>query len=169
MVEIAIRRIWNNYFLGPWNFHRHFTAAASRTLQAKIHEVEKKTSAELKVAIEENLTFREILRNIEPRDKAHQTFSTLQVWDTELNNGVLLYILFSEQRIEIITDRAITALKLDHAFSSICSQLEKAFVDEEYVTGIARAIDEISELLAGHFPPSREDRNEIPDAIEFLK
>jgi len=169
MVESVIRRLWNNFFLGPWHFHRIFTSSVSRTLQAKIHEAEKKHSAELKVAIQENFSLSEVLRNVNPRFKAHQVFSSLQVWNTEHNNGVLLYILFSEHKIEIVTDRAITALNLDTTFRSICANLEWALVNEDYVTGIQQAIDDITELLAQYFPPSSDDINEVSDAIEFLK
>jgi uncharacterized membrane protein len=169
MVKSLIRRFWNNFFSAPWSFRRHFTPTVSRTLQSKIRDTEKTHSAELKVAIEENLSWSELIRNINPRDKAHQMFSTLQVWDTECNNGVLLYILLSEHRIEIVTDRAVTALQLDDSFRVICTQLEKTFMNEQYVGGIQKAIDDITELLAKYFPPSPDDRNEVTDAIEFVK
>jgi uncharacterized membrane protein YgcG len=169
MVNTFLARVWNNFFVGPWKFHRHFTPAVSSKLQAKIHETEKRHSAELKVAIEENLGLHDLFRTITSREKAYQAFSNLQVWDTEENNGVLLYILFSEHRIEIVTDRCVTSLKLDEAFGTICSRLEQAFVQEDYVSGIERAIDEITALLASHFPPLTVDKNEVSDAVEFLK
>jgi uncharacterized membrane protein len=168
MVKSIIRRIWNNFFIAPWTFQQHFTPAVARTLQSRVSESEKRHSAELKVAIEENLSFGELIRSVNPRDKAHQVFSKLQVWDTECNNGVLLYMLLSEHRIEIVTDRAVTRLKLDDAFRAICTQLEKALVSEQYVMGVQKAIDDISELLAEHFPPSPDDKNEVTDSIEFV-
>lgn len=169
MVRSFIKRIGNNFFVAPWSFRRHFTPAVAETLQSFVSEAERKHNAELKIAVDENLSLGELIWNVDPREKAHTVFSRLQVWDTECNNGVLLYILFSEHRIEIVTDRAVTKLKLHEAFRTICSQLEKAFAAEQYVTGFQKAIDEISELLAKHFPPSADDSNEVADAVEFLK
>ena len=34
-------------------------------------------------------------------------FGKLRVWDTEQNNGVLVYVLLAEHAIEIVADRGI--------------------------------------------------------------
>ena len=35
-------------------------------------------------------------------------FGKLRVWDTEHNNGVLIYLLLAEHCIEIVADRGLT-------------------------------------------------------------
>jgi hypothetical protein len=37
-------------------------------------------------------------------------FSHLRVWDTERNNGVLIYVLMADRAVEIVADRAFTGL-----------------------------------------------------------
>ena len=34
-----------------------------------------------------------------------QAFSDLHVWDTELRNGVLIYVLLADRDVEIVADR----------------------------------------------------------------
>jgi len=168
MVKLLANRLWNNLIVAPWIFHRHFPSSVSKKLQSQISETEKTHSAEFKIAIEESLDLRELVWNINPRDKAIQAFNSLQVWDTSGNNGVLLYVLLSEHKIEIVTDRAITALKLDEAFQDICSKLEKAFIAKNYILGLEVAIDEIAKLLQQHFPATERDANEVADELKFM-
>ena len=37
-------------------------------------------------------------------------FGKLRVWDTEHNNGVLIYLLLAEHRIEIVADRGLIGM-----------------------------------------------------------
>jgi uncharacterized membrane protein len=38
-------------------------------------------------------------------------FGKLRVWDTEHNNGVLIYLLLAEHAIEIVADRVRTCFR----------------------------------------------------------
>ena len=49
------------------------------------------------------------MQGITPRERAIDVFSELRVWDTELNNGVLIYVLLADHAIEIVADRGIHA------------------------------------------------------------
>ena len=44
-----------------------------------------------------------------PRERAMQIFSDLHVWDTELRNGVLIYVLLADRDVEILADRGAAA------------------------------------------------------------
>ena len=90
-------------------------------------------------------------------------FSLLRVWDTEENNGVLIYLLLADRAAEIVVDRGIHA-KVDSAdWRHICRRMESAFAKREFEPGVVSGIEEVSRLLARHFPPRRGDRNELPD------
>ena len=41
------------------------------------------------------------------RQRALTLFGKLRVWDTEHNNGVLIYLLLAERAIEIVADRGV--------------------------------------------------------------
>ena len=46
-------------------------------------------------------------RGASARERALAMFGKLRVWDTEHNNGVLIYLLLAEHRIEIVADRGL--------------------------------------------------------------
>ena len=41
------------------------------------------------------------------RQRAIDVFSELRIWDTEQNNGVLLYVMLADRKVEIVADRGI--------------------------------------------------------------
>ena len=41
------------------------------------------------------------------RDRAVMLFGKMRVWDTERNNGVLIYLLLAEHSVEIVADRGL--------------------------------------------------------------
>ena len=63
-------------------------------------------TGEVCFAIEAALPATAVLVGQQARDRAVEIFGHLRVWDTEANNGVLLYVLLADHRIEIVADRA---------------------------------------------------------------
>src|SRR5690606_2593634 len=56
-------------------------------------------------AVESALPLRAVLAGVDARERAEEAFSRLRVWDTAANNGVLVYLLLADHRIEIVADR----------------------------------------------------------------
>ena len=54
-------------------------------------------------------------RGATARERAVTLFGKLRVWDTEHNNGVLIYLLLAEHAIEIVADRGHRAARVDAA------------------------------------------------------
>ena len=48
-------------------------------------------------------------------------FGKLRVWDTEHNNGVLIYLLLAEHAIEIVADRGLEPPRARHRVGSASS------------------------------------------------
>jgi len=90
------------------------------------------------------------------------------VWDTEENNGVLLYLLLADRDVEIVADRAIHRRVGEAAWEAICQRMESAFREERFLEGIEAGIREISALLAEHFPGDARDADEIPNRPAVL-
>jgi len=60
-------------------------------------------------------------------------FSQLQVWDTQQNSGLLIYLLLAIGQVEIVADRGINS-KVDglETWDYICQQMEKAFSQSNF-------------------------------------
>ena len=52
-------------------------------------------------------------------------FGKLRVWDTEHNNGVLIYLLLAEHCIEIVADRGIDRHVDDARWAAIAADDER--------------------------------------------
>ena len=77
-------------------------------IEARVAESEKRHSGEIRVVVEAGLPLSYLRRNATPRDRAVKLFGKLGVWDTERNNGVLIYLLLAEHAIEIVADRGLS-------------------------------------------------------------
>ena len=54
-------------------------------------------------------------------------FGKLGVWDTERNNGVLIYLLLAEHAIEIVADRGLNAHVPALEWAAIAEGMQSAF------------------------------------------
>ena len=100
------------------------------------------------------------------RQRAVMMFGKLRVWDTEHNNGVLIYLLLAEHAIEIVADRGLTRPVDDAQWQAMVARMGNAFKEGRYEDGLALALEEISALLVAHFARtdgSAEHPNELPD------
>jgi uncharacterized membrane protein len=101
------------------------------------------------------------------RERALSWFGRLGVWDTEQNNGVLIYLLLAEHAIEFVADRAL-AQRVDAAqWQVIVDRLGLRMRNGEIEDGLTQALEEISALLVAHFPaePGSVNPNELTDAV----
>jgi uncharacterized membrane protein len=64
-------------------------------------------SGEIRVCVEAGLPLSYLWRGATARERAVTMFGKLRVWDTEHNNGVLIYLLLAEHAIEIVADRGL--------------------------------------------------------------
>lgn len=118
---------------------------------------------EIRFAVEGALHIEPLLRGQTARERAIDVFSQLRVWDTEGNNGVLIYLLLADRDVEIVADRGIDAKVGPQEWERICRKMEAAFRQADYEGGVVGGIQEVTRHLAEHFPPIGDDRNELPD------
>jgi uncharacterized membrane protein len=97
-------------------------------------------------------------------------FGKLRVWDTEHNNGVLIYLLLAERAIEIVADRGIDSRVSAEEWAAMAQRMGAAFRESRFEDGLTQALEEVSALLVAHFPlaDGEPDRNELPDAPVVL-
>lgn len=100
------------------------------------------------------------------RQRALTMFGKLRVWDTEHNNGVLIYVLLAEHAIEIIADRGLMQPVEATHWQSVVAHMSGAFQENRYEDGLMQALEETSSVLVANFPrtdASSPHRNELPD------
>jgi hypothetical protein len=145
-------------------FPRKFPKEAMRAIEQAIKRGERTHRGEIRFAAEDALDGPELLAGESARARALEVFSALRVWDTEENNGVLIYLLLADHDIEIVADRGINARVTQEDWERICRGMEEELRRGEYEKAVVTGIEEASRLLALHYPPRPGDRNELPDA-----
>ena len=147
---------------------RAFPPAALANIEKAIAKAERGHRGEIRFAAEAALESTALLHEQSARERAVQVFSLLRVWDTEENNGVLIYLLLADRNVEIIADRGVNAKVSAGEWEQICRRMEAAFSKRDFESGVLAGIEEISRLLARHYPPRPGDRNELPDKPTLL-
>ncbi|MDZ4399773.1 TPM domain-containing protein [Hydrogenophaga sp.] len=101
------------------------------------------------------------------RERALTWFGRLQIWDTEHNNGVLIYVLLAEHAIEFVADRALSRLVSDREWQAMVDRMASRLRSGEFEDGLTQALEEVSALLVAHFPADAGTvrPNELPDAV----
>jgi uncharacterized membrane protein len=146
----------------PGTVARAFPASTLSAIEKAIGESERKHGGEIRFAVEATLDPVEILRRKTPRQRALEVFSQLGVWDTEQNNGVLLYLLLADHDVEIVADRGFNAKVSAAEWEAVCREMEAALRAGRYEAAVTDAIGRITALIARHFPAGTAG-NELPD------
>ncbi len=140
--------------------------AALKRLEAKVVASERKHHGEIRICVEAGLPLSYLWRGASARERAVTMFGKLRVWDTEANNGVLIYLLLAEHAIEIVADRGLNRHVSPAQWSELIARMSGAFKEGRFEEGLAQAVDAIDALLARHFPlaEGQANLNELPDA-----
>jgi uncharacterized membrane protein len=151
---------------------RSFPKASLQSIEQAIAASETEHLGEIRFVIENALDCMPLLKGQTARERAIDVFSQLRVWDTEHNNGVLIYVLLADRDVEIVADRGIHAKATSDEWEQICRMMESAFRQDQYEDGVIRGIQAISQQLKKHFPlgavTKSENENELPDAPVLL-
>lgn len=142
---------------------RAFPPQALAHIEQAIAAGERTHRGQVCFAVEPALPPLRVLRGLAPRERALEVFGLLRVWDTEENAGVLIYLLLADRDVEIVADRGIDRRVDPAAWREICARMESAFAGRRFEAGIVQGIDEVSALLAAHYPSIPGMRNELPD------
>ncbi len=134
-------------------------------LARRVAASEKRHTGEVKIYVEAGLPMSYVLRDASPRERAVAMFGKLRVWDTEQNNGVLIYLLLAEHAIEIVADRGLSRRVAHEVWQQIVDRMGRAFHERRFEDGLTQALAEVSALLVAHFPaaPGDDNANELPD------
>ncbi len=164
----TLKRVVAHLFTG--NAQRRFPAADMQRIADAIAIGERRHRGEVCFAVEGALDLRDVVRGIQARARAIDAFGRLRVWDTAANNGVLVYLLLADHRIEIVADRGLAGLVSDAQWRGVCLLMEERLRAGEHAAGVIAGIDAVGDLLAEHFPQDsgRPDEDELPNQPVFL-
>jgi uncharacterized membrane protein YgcG len=143
---------------------RTIPAGLSQRLAQQVTASEQRHSGQIRICIEGGLPGSYLWRGASARERAVTQFGKLRVWDTEHNNGVLIYLLLAEHAIEIVADRGLARRVEPALWQAMVVRMREAFMSESYEAGLQQAIEEVTALLVQHFPHApNDDGNELPD------
>jgi hypothetical protein len=166
---MSLLRLLRHLIAEDWSVRRIFPRARLDAIRRVIGQQERRHSGQLRFAVEGGLPLWNLLRGQGARERAVEWFSALRIWDTEHNNGVLVYLLLADSQVEIVADRGIHAKVGDAAWEAICGEMQHCFAQRRFEQGVILGITSISDLLAKHFPPVSANRNELSDEPLVLK
>ena len=156
-----IMRTLKHLFYPGWWLRRDFPEAELTKIESAIQASESKHSGEIRFAIESSLPFKALWRDELIQERAIEVFSLLRVWDTEDNNGVLIYLLLADKKVEITADRNINKVVGPQEWQRICQLMEAHFRAERFGVGVVNGIEEVGKLLEKHFPSKPNDKDEL--------
>lgn len=129
-----------------------FPAEVLEQLELAISASETQHTGQVRLCIEGGLPYSYIWRNASAHERALNLFGKLRVWDTEANNGVLIYLLLADHAIEVIADRAIARAVPTGTWHSVIAHMQAAFQQGLYTEGTLSALDQVTAVLKTHFP-----------------
>ena len=141
---------------------RAFPRSALNAIEKAIKSSETAHAGEIRFVVEGALDGIPLFKGQSPRERAIELFAQLRVWDTEYNNGLLIYLLLADRAVEIVADRGIHAKVGAEDWRKVCHQMEAAFGQSNYEGGVVSGVQAVTQHLVRHFP-SDDRPNELSD------
>jgi uncharacterized membrane protein len=161
---MGIKRIGKHLLEHHWRVRRIFPPKVLAAIEQAIKAGEATHSAQIRFVVEGALDGKPLFRDQPARERALDIFSHLRIWDTAHNNGVLIYLLLADRKVEIVADRGIDAKVGAAGWEAICRAMEADFKAGNFESGVINGIAAVSRQLAAHFPKHGAGPNELPDA-----
>ncbi len=159
-----IKRILKHLSISHAAMRRLFPRATLDNIERTIAEVEQTHAGQIRFAVEAALDIRHLVAGQTARERAIEVFSNLRVWDTEHNNGVLIYLLLADRKVEIVADRGIHVRLGPAVWEAVCQEMQGAFRQGKFEQGVVAGIRRVGAHLARHYPQIGTGKiNELPD------
>ncbi|HZZ93262.1 MAG TPA: TPM domain-containing protein [Usitatibacter sp.] len=160
---MRLARFWRHVVMTPARARRAFPPATLHAIQREIAAQERRHGGQVSFIVEAELHTAALWRDVSARERARQLFALHGVWNTEHNNGVLVYVLLAERRVEIVADRGIQRLVAEADWRRILQVMDPLLRQGRYEEAAIAGVRGVSDLLAAHFPPLVNGTNELSD------
>src|SRR6202790_2813500 len=124
---MGIKRIGKHLLEHHWRARRIFTPKVLAAIEQAIKAGEATHSGQVRFVVGGALDGAPLFKGQSARERALDVFSQLRIWDTAHNNGVLIYLLLADRKVEIIADRGIDAKVGAGGWEKICRAMETDF------------------------------------------
>ena len=125
-----------------------------------IRQAELNTSGEIKVHIENHCRG-------DVEERSLYVFNRLKLNETQLHNGVLIYLAVKDRKFAIMGDEGINDVVEDNFWNDIKDLMLNYFKEGRFTEGLEQSIQRCGEKLKAYFPYQSDDINEIPDDISY--
>src|SRR6185437_3433350 len=160
---------WRHARMHPIQERRAFPRKTLDAIQREVAAQEQRHRGQVVFVVEAELSSAQLWHGLSSRARARQVFAAHGVWNTEENNGVLVYLLLADRRVEIVADRGVDAKVGDSEWHAICRTMERHFRAGEFEAGSIAGVRAVSDLLARHFPADGAPHaNELPDRPQLI-
>jgi uncharacterized membrane protein len=131
-------------------------------IRRAIEEVEKLTSAEVRVCVEKSCSEEVLVRAV-------KYFNKLGMQHTKHRHGVLIYLATVDRKFAIIGDKGINKKVAPDFWDTTKQAMLKDFKFGNLIEGIVTGLTIAGEQLKKHFPHDDTDQhNGLPNDIAFM-
>jgi uncharacterized membrane protein len=156
-----LKRVIRHLLMTRWRVNLAFPARTLSGIENAIAQSHTAHLGQVRFAVEGALHSASLFKGESARTRAIEVFSELRVWDTEYNNGVLIYLLLADRDVEIVADRGVHGKVTADDWESICRHMEADFRLSRYESGVVKGIRDVTELLKKHFPVTGSKPDEL--------
>ena len=134
------------------------TKEEEQAIVEAIRMAEKNTSGEIRVHIEKTTS-------LDPYDRAMEVFHLLKMDETELKNGVLIYLAVKDKNFVICGDKGINDVVANDFWDCTRDIMVAHFKSGNYKQGLIDGIINAGEQLQKFFPYLDGDADELSNEI----
>lgn len=157
-------RLWRHRW-SEGQVHTAFPPEVLQRLERAVAASETQHTGQIRLCVEGGLPYSYIWRNAHARERAVGLFGKLRTWDTEHNNGVLIYLLLADHAIEVIADRAAARAIGQATWNTLVQDMQQSFQQGAYADGMEHALERVSLLLIEHFPHHAQNAMESEQGL----
>ena len=158
-----LARFFRHVWMSPFILRARFPQTTLDAISQAVTDSEKRHRGQLRFVVEAELTSGQLWAGLSARERALEVFSLMGVWDTEENNGVLIYVMLADRKVEIVADRGIHRHVGNQRWSAICREIELHYRKSDFAAGTLAGIEKISAEVAHYFPANGVQKNEQSD------
>jgi putative membrane protein len=108
------------------------------------------------------------IKHARAHEKAVEHFLSQNMHTTKGRTGVLIYVSFAERYAEVIADYGIYKKVPQATWEALVNRLTQQIGEDNRTEGFIEAINACGKILAEHFPPGHDDKNELPNHLIVL-
>jgi len=107
-------------------------------------------------------------RRVHAHRAAMEQFVIRRMTRKQNRAGVLIFVSLAERYARIVADDGIASKVHQSVWQDAIDALLERAGAGEVVEGLVMAVEKCGKVLAEHFPPERDDRDELPDRVYLI-